>query len=59
VRDLSNLSKSGRMFGWFPHLVNSGFASGFGLNHLFLCAKIIFIFLIFVGIFGLIFILAI
>jgi hypothetical protein len=23
VRDLLNLPKSGRIFGWFPHLVNS------------------------------------
>jgi hypothetical protein len=27
VRDLPNLPKSGRMFGWFPHLVNALFAS--------------------------------
>jgi hypothetical protein len=27
VRDLPNLSKRGRMFGWFSHLVNSYFAS--------------------------------
>jgi hypothetical protein len=27
VRDLPNLPKRGRMFGWFPHLVNSCFAS--------------------------------
>jgi hypothetical protein len=27
VKDLPNLLKSGRMFGWFPHLVNSLFVS--------------------------------
>jgi hypothetical protein len=27
VRDLSNLAKNGRMFDWFPYLVNPQFVS--------------------------------
>jgi hypothetical protein len=57
VGDLPNLPKSGRMFGWFSHLVtldSHEYSCAFGLNHLLPRAEICFIFVIFGGIFGLI-----
>jgi hypothetical protein len=58
VRDLSNLPKSGMMFGWFLHLVTLNlhqYICLFGLNLLLSWAVMFSIFMIFVGIFGPIF----
>jgi hypothetical protein len=54
VRDLPNLTKGGKMFGWLPHLVNSylhQYSCAFGLNDLLPRAAMFFIFVIFGGIF--------
>jgi hypothetical protein len=58
VRDFPNLPRSGRMFGWFSHPIETldlhQCRCAHRLNHLLPCPSMFFFFVIFRGIFGLI-----